>query len=203
MFTDFPRFKDFVTKFNLTDLQKWASAPKILNFRGSDYCKFSKTAPTVGMMTDAYGATITAGWIGNHINHFLGMFGVPPEKKPTVDMLRTAGRAWLTAWPQLKATEIWVLFYDILAGKYGQVVFGWIELSTLGAYLSKHMETRLAQQSRIDQHERSERAKAELHAFEKEKKRVYRLYQSEDFKKLPSERQNSLKKFLKIYYDIE
>lgn len=203
MYSNYPRFRDFTQKFNLGDLQKWASAPQMGGMKGADYCKFAPSAPTIGMMADAYGVTVTAGWLGNHINHLLKMFSMPADKKPTVDMLRMAGVAWITAWPQLKVTEIWVFFFDVLAGKYGQVAYGCVELSTLGSYLSSHMEARLQKQARMEAHVQAMKVQKEMERAEQERKNAITLFQSEGFQALPKEQQESIRGFVKHFLDIK
>ncbi len=199
MYSDFPRFSDFTRKYNLGDLQRWAAAPYLGGMTGAEYCMFAPGAPTVGMMADAYGAVATAGWIGNHINHLLKLFSLPAEKKPTVDMLRMAGLAWITSWPQLKVTEIWVFFFDILAGKYGQVAYGCVELSTLGSYLASHMETRIKRQARVDAHAKAIKAQQELEQAEQERKNAITLFQSEAFDSLSQDKQESIRDFVRRF----
>lgn len=203
MYSSYPRLSDFTRKFNLSDLQRWASAPHLCGMRGAEYCMFAPNAPTIGMMADAYGPIVTAGWLGNHINHLLQMFSMPAEKKPTVDMLRMTGLAWITSWPQLKITEIWVFFFDVISGKYGQVAYGCLELSSLGSYLSIHIATRLQKQARVVAHAKAQKMQAELERTNKERKNAISLYKSEAYKALPQEQQKSLRDFVGRFIDIQ
>lgn len=180
MFAEYSRFEDFCAKYNLNDLQAWATAPSIGGMKGKEYCQFAPKAPTIGMMSDAYGVTKTAGWIANHINCLLKMFCLPPDRKPDVETLRQVGKAWICSWPQLKVTEIWVLFYDILGGKYGQIAYGGIELSTIGAYLAKHMEVRLDRQARFEQMRQANEAARERIEFSRRLKESMEIASSEE-----------------------
>lgn len=200
MMTVYPRFNDFVKKFSLSNLREWATAPSLGGMTGADYCQFSTTAPTLGMVSDAYGVDSVAGWLASHLNQFLITSAVNPDRKPSTETLMQVGRSWLTEWPQLKVTELWVFFNEVLAGRYGQLVYGGVEMSSLGAFLAKHMECRLSRQARLDAARRAEVERKEREEFEREKQAAYDKFHSPEFLSLPLDKQESLRRFVSIYY---
>lgn len=152
-----PTMVDFMRKFTLENLQKWALAPKLGNYTGAEYCQVSQTAPTVGMLVDAYGFEDTAAFLTMHINAFIRQWGLPADRKPTESQLTVTALSWLSVYPHLKVTELWVFFFDIMAGKYGQLAYGTFELQSLGACLNVHLKNRLELQRTIDARKEFER----------------------------------------------
>lgn len=187
-----PTFGAFIAKFSTANLRKWATMPTMTGttMSGRDYCMYAPTAPTVGMMEDAYGTEKTAAWIAGQIDLLLETFSYAADRKPTEDMLMAIGQAWLSTWPQLKVTEVWVFFNDLLGGVYGQTAYGRVELSTLGALLADHMRQRLARQARVDERRRTAELLAQRAQTEAERAGLVDLYSSESFGRLtPSERE--------------
>lgn len=193
-----PTVGEFLAKFSTANLRKWAAMPTMTGttMSGRDYCMYAPTAPTVGMMEDAYGTEKAAAWIASQLLNLLDMYSYDTDRRPDKDALLGIGQAWLSTWPQLKVTEVWVFFNDLLGGVYGQTAYGRVELSTLGALLADHMRQRLARQARVDERRRTAKLLAERAKIEADRARAVDLYHSESFGRLtPSERER-VKRFV-------
>lgn len=142
-----PTFEQFLHRFSAAKLQQWARAaagfmPKFPAVSGRTWCMASPFAPTLGMIRDGFGEAAAAKAVALNLFAFLSAFQFSADKKPTAEQIQQVAAAWVSAYPTGKITELWVFFDDVMSGAAGDLVYGHLELSTLGAAYSRFIDRR-------------------------------------------------------------
>lgn len=206
-----PTLEQFLRNYSVAKLQGWARAaagfmPRYPAVDGATWCQASPHAPTFGMIRDAYGPDEAARVIALNLFAFLTTFQFTADKKPTAEQIQQVAAAWVTAYPSGKLTELWVFFDCVMSGSAGDLVFGHLELSTLGAAYSRFIDRRnllvakLRKQRAAEerrQEEEAERVRAAGYVpDESERARMLGiLNDSKKFEKLPPNMQASVRAF--------
>lgn len=205
-----PSFEAFAAHFSLQNLTSWPKAPNISGFDGRTYCLVATNAPTLGLLSDMFGADKAGAWIAVQLYNLVKLFTVDGARKPTAEVIRAVADSWVQEYPHGKVTELWVFFAEVLAGSDGQqTAYGSIELANLGKRYRAFIDRRnvLVSQwtkkiERMKERKEMERRETEAryHApTEEDKSRMLAILRSRNFGRKPPIYQLQVKAFCEKY----
>lgn len=186
-----PTIRHFSQKYNAVALLRWATNPMT---RGR--CMTTRDAPTLGMLEEVYGWEQAVGWLRSAMSNINGYLNLTAEKEISEGQLNLLAISWVTEYPQLKCSEVWVFLMKLFAGRYGQIVYGSVNPMAIGAALEKYLTERRALEYEQLQKERQAQREKEDAEYEKIKEETKALYASEGFKSLPEDRQKAIQFFI-------
>lgn len=156
----------------------------------------TRDAPTLGMLEEVYGWEQAVGWLRSAMSNINGYLNLTAEKEISEGQLNLLAISWVTEYPQLKCSEVWVFLMKLFAGRYGQIVYGSVNPMAIGAALEKYLTERRALEYEQLQKERQAQREKEDAEYEKIKEETKALYASEGFKSLPEDRQKAIQFFM-------
>lgn len=186
-----PTILHFSQKYNAASLLKWATNPAT-----RERCMTTRNAPTLGMLDMVYGWEAAVGWLRSAMSNINGYLNLTAEKEISESQLNLLAISWVSEYPQLKCSEVWVFLMKLFAGRYGQVVYGSVNPMAIGAALEKYLTERRALEYEQLQRERQAQREREDAEYEKSKEETKALFASEGFKNLPEDQQKAIKFFI-------
>lgn len=133
-----------------------------------DRC-FVGTAPSLLLVSDAYGENVCKGWLMLQIKDInLAAGGSDPTKKMTTYQIEDTAETIMTNYPALKVTEFMLFCSQFKGGKYGKF-YGAVDSMVITEALSKFMEYRLQEIQRIQREMAKAKSEAEREARKHEK----------------------------------
>lgn len=196
MLRSYPTIDAFLRVYNPADCWKWSGTQRIK-------CMLTDKAPTLGMLSDAYGLQAAAVWLARHLNCLNGFFNIQAERLPDMAQLVATATSWVNSFPRLKASELWVFLSDWVGGAYGKKIFGAIDPTEMGADLGKYLAIR---DGIVEKYRKEAERRAAAHQYDEWKadiERYQKLRRSAEWMSIPEEKRNSIEAFLAIYCALD
>lgn len=157
MLRRWPTVDAFAGAYSPANLFGWA-------LRIRDRCLLSTISPTMGMLSMGYGPDAAGGWLAEQLISVNGLFNLPVDRQLQAPQCIVAASVWVSAYPRLKASEVWVFLADWMGGLYGKKLFGAVDLTEMGDDLGLHLRRRYRAEDERDRSLERERRKRELFA---------------------------------------
>lgn len=115
--------------------------------RNPDLCMTDERVPQLSVAANAYGRKAVVGWLIGQLEDLFRMAGA--RTASDLGAIQTAAEAVLTAYPQLRLTDIMLFLTRFKAGVYGRF-YGQTDPLVVTEALGKYWDERLAAMRRID-----------------------------------------------------
>lgn len=187
-------FDSFRRTYNAVDLIRWAQNPET-----ATRCMVTTKSPTIGALAVKYSHDVAVFWLVSVLSNINGYLQLDESRKMTKEQLSMMAVSWISEYPRLKCSEVWVFLLKLFAGRYGQLVYGSFNPMAIGVALSQYLKERdilVWEKQKEDEKRKTEDEKIQ---FFVQLNQLRELRQSAKWVTLSEAEQAKISAYLKIY----
>lgn len=161
----YPSASVFYDTYSPQNCMKWAVMSK-------KRCLFG-TAPKLKDVMLSYGIDKAVAWLNLHLLELLQITNNGNADKLEVRVLSMISYSWISQYPNLKVSELWVYFLEYISGKEGKKLYGSLDLTEIGSEIRIKLKLREKEEENMykkDLQKEEEELKRKWHKIKEESK---------------------------------